>query len=81
MKRVAVSIGDQVYGREDGEVFGSVLQVREHELVIDVEAFGEVVVEARHVRAVHDGKIIVDVTKLAGDVRRAIGRAHDSETE
>jgi hypothetical protein len=81
MKRVAVSIGDQVYAREDGEVFGAVLQVREHDLLIDVEGFGEVTVEARAVKAVHDGKIIVDVTKLAGDVRRAIGHAHDSETE
>jgi ribosomal protein L21 len=81
MKRVPVSIGDQVYAREDSEVFGSVLQVREHELVIDVEGFGEVTVEARYVKAVHDGKVIVDVTKLGGDVRRAIGHAHDSETE
>jgi hypothetical protein len=81
MKRVGVSIGDQVYSREDGEVFGAVLQVREHELVIDVEGFGEVLVEARHVKAVHHGKVIVDVNKLGGDVRRAIGHAHDSETE
>jgi hypothetical protein len=81
MKRVAVSIGDQVYAREDGEVFGSVLQVREHELVIIVEGFGETTVEARHVKAVHDGKVILDVTKLAGDVRRAIGHAHDAESE
>lgn len=79
MKRVAVDVGDQVFGSEGGEEFGAVRQVRESDLVIDVEGFGEVTVLASVVTAVHDGKVIVDVKRLPREVRHAVGHAHDSE--
>jgi hypothetical protein len=74
-----VQIGDQVYATEGGEVFGAVRYVRPHELVVDIERHGDVVIPAPSVRSVHDGKIIVDVRTLSDEIQRAIRQAHAEE--
>jgi len=78
-KRVQVNVGDQVFAREDGEVFGGVREVHAHELVVDIEGLGDVVVPAVAVLAAHDQKVIVDVRQLPQEVRSAIAHAHDQE--
>ncbi|UQA55784.1 hypothetical protein [Polyangium aurulentum] len=78
-KRVQVNVGDQVFGREDGEVFGGVREVRRNELVIDIEGLGDIVVPAAAVTAAHDQKVILDVKQLPQEVRDAIAHAHDQE--
>jgi hypothetical protein len=77
--KVAVAIGDQVYVEGGEEEFGSVRSISPQDLVIDVENFGDVVVPASAVIAVHPGKVIVDEKKLPADVRKAVGRAHAAE--
>jgi hypothetical protein len=78
-KRVQVNVGDQVFAREDGEVFGGVREVRAHELVVDIEGLGDIVVPAEAVKAAHDQKVILDVKQLPQEVRNAIAHAHDQE--
>ncbi len=78
--RVSVSIGDQVFVVEGGESFGSVRFVDAHELVVDIENFGDVRIGAASVRAVHDGKVVLDETSLTPEVKRAIKGAHKAET-
>jgi hypothetical protein len=76
-----VSIGDQVFLEEGGEEFGAVRHVLEHELVINVENFGDVTLPARAVRAVHDGKVIVDRQHLPASVQEMIAHAHEREQD
>ena len=41
-KNVQVQIGDEVVAHKDGQRFGAVREVHPHELVIDIENFGDV---------------------------------------
>ncbi len=74
-----VSIGDQVYVKEGATMFGAVREVHAHGLSIFVENAGDFQVEAKSVLAVHDGKVILDVTTLGPQLRAAIARAHSAE--
>ena len=78
-KAVRVEVGDQVFAAEDKPAFGAVRQVRPHELLIDVEGFGDTTIPASAVRAVHDEKVVIDVGRLPADLQAAIQRAHDRE--
>ena len=79
-QRVQVHPGDPVFAREDGPSFGAVRVVHAHELVVDIEGYGDVVIPAEAVAAVHPGKVVVNPVQLTTDLRRAIARAHDQET-
>jgi hypothetical protein len=74
-----VSVGDQVYLEEGGEEFGAVRHVLEHELIVNIENYGDVTIGARAVKAIHDGKVIIDAQHLPASVRQHIGHAHDRE--
>jgi hypothetical protein len=80
-QQVPVKIGDQLFQREDGAAFGAVVGVHEHELLVEIEGVGQSVLPAGAVRAVHDGKLIVDITQLPAALRNSIKHAHDRETE
>jgi hypothetical protein len=74
----AIQIGDQVFGNEGGEEFGAVRQVRP-DLVVYVENGGDFTVPASAVKAVHDGKVVLDLSALEGELRDAIKHAHERE--
>jgi hypothetical protein len=74
----SVSIGDQVF-RGEGDAFGAVRAVRAHALVVFVEGHGDVVLPAAAVRAVHDGKVVVDAAALPEALRTWVARAHALE--
>ncbi len=78
-KHVRVAIGDQVFADGRTEAFGSVRQVSEHELIVDIENFGDVRIPSPIVLQVHDAKVVIDVRNLPGDVRAAITAAHSVE--
>jgi len=78
---VPVKIGDQLFQREDGEAFGAVVGVHEHELLVEIEGVGQVVLPGVSVRSVHDGKLIVDISQLPPALQQSIKHAHDRETE
>jgi hypothetical protein len=80
-KNVQVQIGDDVVAHKDGQRFGAVREVHPHELVIDIENFGDVRLAAGAVLAVHDGKVVVDVRKLPDQIQSAVRHAHDLETQ
>ena len=81
MSAVAVKIGDQLFDREEGAAFGSVVGIHAHELLVEIEGVGQAVLESGVILAVHDGKVIVDITQLPAPLRASIKRAHDRETE
>jgi len=80
-QRVAVKIGDQLFQREDGAAFGSVVGIHEHELLVEIEGVGQAVLPGVAIKAVHDGKLIVDISQLPAPLRTSIKHAHDRETQ
>jgi hypothetical protein len=77
---MSAKIGDQVYINERGMVFGAVRGVHADGLDIYVENAGDFQVRMDVVKAVHDGKVVLDLKKLDGKIRAAIGHAHEQET-
>ena len=62
-----IQVGFQVYSKEGGEEFGAVRAVeRGHrpQLVVYVENGGDFVVLPDAIKAVHDGKVIVDLGRV-----------------
>jgi len=78
---VQVRVGDQLFDREDGDAFGAVVEVHTHELLVNIEGYGQLLLPAAAVRAVHDGKVIINTSTLSSDVQQRIAHAHDRETE
>lgn len=76
---MAVRIGDQVYVKEGGVMFGAVRGVHRHGLQIYVENAGDFEVPADAVKAVHDGKVLLALEKLGTPLRTAIAHAHQVE--
>jgi len=79
-KPVPVKIGDQLFQREDGAAFGAVVGIHEHELLVEIEGVGQAVLPGASIKAVHDGKLIVDIQQLPAPLRISIQHAHDRET-
>jgi hypothetical protein len=82
VKLTDIRVGFQVYLEEGGDPFGGVRQVApaaRDEIVIYVENAGEFVLSADAIRSAHDGKVILDATKLQDPLRNAIDHAHDAE--
>jgi hypothetical protein len=74
-----VEVGYQVFLTEGGETFGAVHDVRTDELVIYVENSGDFIVKADSIARVHDGKVVLDGTRLEPRLWIAIARAHERE--
>ena len=78
----SVQVGDQVFLEEGGEECGAVRDVAptgRPELAVYVENAGEFTVAASAVRSAHDGKVILDRTRLDQALLDAIAHAHDRE--
>lgn len=79
----AIHTGNLLFVEGTTEGFGAVRTVRPHgrpELVVWVENSGEFTVSLHAVTAVHDGKVMVDASKLDPALRATIGHAHDRES-
>jgi hypothetical protein len=74
--------GFDVFVHDGDKAFGAVRQVSPHgrpELVIYVENSGDFTVPLTAVTAVDSGKVVLNCGKLAYDLRKAIGHAHEGE--
>lgn len=80
MSSLIVSIGDQVFPADGADAFGAVRHVRAHELIVNIEGAGDLVVPSSAVKATHAGKVIVDIARLPGEIQRAISRARVMES-
>ena len=78
-KNVRVSVGDLVFWREDGPSVGAVRGVHAHELLIDIEGLGDVMVPADQIAAVHEGKIVLAFDRLDPEIQAAVVVANDQE--
>jgi hypothetical protein len=77
-----VQVGDQLFLEEGGEEIGAVREVKSDHLVVYVEAAGDFVVPGLWVAAAHDGKVVLDPTKIEDPALLiAASAAHERETE
>ncbi|HEY4187315.1 MAG TPA: hypothetical protein VGP07_19720 [Polyangia bacterium] len=77
-----IQVGYQVFSKEGGEEFGAVRAVeRGHraQIVVYVENAGDFVVLPNAIKAVHDQKVILDLTAVDVGLRNAVAHAHDRE--
>lgn len=75
----APKIGDQVFLEEGGEEVGAIRRVRADSIRVYVENAGDFEVDNAAIRAVHDGKVILDRGRLPEALVDAIAHAHDAE--
>lgn len=73
--------GALVFVKDGQDGIGSVRRLlpSESALVIYIENGGDFTISASAVRAVHAGKVMLDVDKLPGPVREALANARKSE--
>lgn len=76
-----VRIGDQLFLEEGGEEIGAVRKVESDHLVVYVEAAGDFVVPGEWVRAAHDGKVVLDPSRLDDKFLAAAQAAHEREID
>ena len=77
-----IRLGDQVYTAEGADPVGAVRELRSGThpaLIIYIENSGDISIPVPAIRAVHDGKVVLDPDKLEDPVRRALGHVRDSE--
>jgi hypothetical protein len=78
----SIRLGDQVYTAEGSDPIGAVRELRSGShpvLVIYIENAGDIAIPVPAIRAVHDGKVVLDPDRLEDKVRRALGHVRDSE--
>ena len=71
--------GDAVFSREGGVQVGAVRSAGPNGLYAYIENHGDVALEPGHVRSVHDGKVVLDMSALPAAASQAILNAHSSE--
>jgi hypothetical protein len=79
-----IRIGFQVFAAEGGEEFGAVRAVHaggRAELTVYVENAGDFSVPYKAIKAVHDGKVVLDMKAVDPTLREAVRHAHDRETK
>ena len=81
MKAFNVEVGFQVYLTEGGEEIGAVREVAGDHVVVYVEGAGDFIIKGPQVKAAHDSKLILDAATLSPEMQKAIGHAHEGETE
>lgn len=74
-----VQIGDMVFIAEGQEGIGAVREIRGEHFMLFVENSGEFEIPGAAIIRVHDGKVILNPTKISRSVLGAIGHAHDRE--
>ena len=77
--RGRVEVGQMVFVADGAMGVGGVREVREAELVINIQNAGDMVLPMDAVRDVHDGKVLLDLQRLEPSVIEALRHVHDAE--
>lgn len=76
-----VSVGDQVFLDGNDEEIGAVRQVLPDQVVVYIENAGDFIVRGPHVKAAHDGKLVLDPKHTEPELLDAARNAHARETK
>jgi hypothetical protein len=77
--REQVQAGQMVFVADGAMGVGGVREVRESDLVVNIQNAGDFVLSMDAVRDVHDGKVVLDLNKLDAPVLEALRHVHDAE--
>jgi hypothetical protein len=80
--REAIGVGFQVFAQEGASTFGAIRDVcpgGRNELLVNIQNGGDHCIPLDAVLDVHDEKVIVDLARLPGDIRRLVAHARDAE--
>jgi len=77
--REQVEVGQMVFVADGQMGVGGVREVREGEMVVNIQNAGDFVLPLDAVRDVHDGKVVLDLQKLEPGVIEALRHVHDAE--
>lgn len=77
--REQIQQGFMVFAADGAGGIGSVREVRPEELLVYIENAGDFVVPLGDVKAVHSGKVVLDLDRLEPSLRKAIDHVHDAE--
>ena len=76
-----VKVGDQVFIGDADEEVGAVREVARDHLIVYIENAGDFRIDGALVVSAHDGKLVLDPTKLDKRLHQAIAKAHAKETD
>ena len=76
-----VSVGDQVFLDQRLEEVGAIRQVARDHLIAYIENAGDFRIEGPAVKAIQNGKVILDPAKLDERLLDAIEHAHEHESD
>jgi len=76
-----IEVDFQVFTRDGGQEIGAVRAFDRvaHTILVYIENAGDFTIAASGIKAVHAGKVILDVENLSSSVKQAIARAHSGE--
>lgn len=77
--REQIQEGFMVFAADGAGGIGSVREVRPGELLVYIENAGDFVVPLGDVKAVHSGKVVLDLDRIEPSLRMALGHVHDAE--
>ena len=77
--REQVEVGHMVFVADGQMGVGGVREVRDDEMVVNIQNAGDHVLPLDAVSAVHDGKVVLDLQKLDARVVEALRHVHDAE--
>jgi hypothetical protein len=76
-----VEIGDQVFVGDGAEEVGAVKTIAHDHVMIYIENAGEFRLDGPEIISAHDGKLVLDPSKLAPAMADAIAKAHEHEKD
>lgn len=77
--REQIQEGFMVFAADGAGGVGSVREVRPDELLVYIENAGDFVVPLGDVKAVHSGKVVLDLDRIEPALRSALDHVHDAE--
>ncbi|GAC1601056.1 MAG: hypothetical protein NVS4B10_12910 [Myxococcales bacterium] len=81
-KPPAIEIGFSVFSKDGEEEFGAVRDIlADGHLVVAIENKGDVLIPLDAIADVIEHKVLLDLQKLGGPIRKAIAHAHDAEVD
>lgn len=75
-----ITVEWEVFPAEGTVGIGGVRRVNRESLLVHLENYGEAEISRDQIKSAHDGKVILDLTKLPHELLTAIGHAHEIET-
>lgn len=74
-----IKTGDIVFLAEGSDGIGTVRELENDNFILYVENAGEFEISFSAITRVHDGKVLIDPTKIPARVLEAVAHAHDRE--